>query len=50
MQNIHVVSRPKFPILSNGALVFAVVSNSMYKKMDKTSHQNCASIQAEFLA
>jgi hypothetical protein len=24
MQNVHVVSRPKFPVLSNGALPFAV--------------------------
>ncbi len=24
MQNVHVVSRPKFPVLSNGVLPFAV--------------------------
>jgi hypothetical protein len=35
--NVLVVSRPKIPVFSNGALV----SNIIYRKMDKTIPGNC---------
>jgi hypothetical protein len=51
MQNIQVVSRSKFPVLSNGALVFAVsLILNMYRKMEETINEKCASIQLEFSA
>ncbi len=50
--NVHVDSRPKSPVLSNGALVFAVRLNSMYSKMEKTSriHGNWACTKPAFPA
>jgi hypothetical protein len=48
IQNFHVVSRPEFPVLSNGAHVFGV--NIMYRKMEETLHGNCACTQLQFKA
>jgi hypothetical protein len=49
MQNVHTVSKSGFNVLFNGALVLGVSTyNIMYRKMDKTIHGNCASIQPTF--
>jgi hypothetical protein len=51
MQDVHIVSKSKFPTLSNGALVVAVtLILIMYRKIDKTIHASCACIQPEFSA
>jgi hypothetical protein len=51
MQNVHVVSRPEFNALSNGALDFGVILIlCTYRKMDETFHENCACIQPPFSA
>jgi hypothetical protein len=51
MENIHVVSIPEFPALSNGALVLAVsLICIMYRKMEETLHGNCACTQPPFSA
>jgi hypothetical protein len=43
MQNVHVVSRPKFHALSNGELVFCCKSNIIY--VQETIHGSSACIQ-----
>jgi hypothetical protein len=50
IQNFHIDSRPELYVLSNGVLVFGVSHIIMYRKMDKTIHGNCASIQPQFSA
>ncbi len=48
--NVHVVSRPKCPALSNGALAFCCKSNILYRKMSKPIHENFVCIQPPFPA
>jgi hypothetical protein len=51
MQNVHIISRTKFNVISNGAIAFAAsLDNIMCWKMDKTIHRNCACIQPAFSA
>ncbi len=50
MQNVSAISRQKFDVIANGVTCFCCKSNIMYRKMDKTIHENCACIQPEFSA
>jgi hypothetical protein len=50
MSNVHVVSKPKFHDLSNGALVVAVSLILCAGKWIQTIHGNCAFIQPPFSA
>jgi hypothetical protein len=42
MQNVRVVSRPEFHVISNGALVFWCKANIMHRKIDTAIHRNLA--------
>jgi hypothetical protein len=49
MQNVNVVSKPTFLVVSNAVLVFAVsLICIMHRKMDKNIYRNCACIQSAF--
>jgi hypothetical protein len=50
MENAHAVSKPKFWVLSNGAIVFSLSLYIMYRKTDRPLHGNCACIQGTFSA
>jgi hypothetical protein len=48
MQNVHVVSRPKFHVFSNGALVFGVSLILAYREMDSTIYGRRACVNLRF--
>ncbi len=47
MQNVNVVSRRKFPVLSNGALVFAV-NLILFTENGEAIHRSCTCIKPPF--
>jgi hypothetical protein len=51
MQNVNIVLRPTFNVLSNGALVFAAsLVSIMQREKDRNIHIKCSCIQPEFSA